>query len=74
MVSRWFKGMSFIFLRLLGQCPCVATGTYNITVTYIQNVCYNKSECTIMTNKKNTNTESTTGIFHEAMVHSFPEA
>jgi hypothetical protein len=28
-----------------------------------------------MTNKKNTKTESTTGIFHEAMVvHSFPEA
>jgi hypothetical protein len=28
-----------------------------------------------MTNKENTNTESTTGIFHEAMVvHSFPEA
>ena len=27
-----------------------------------------------MTNKKNTNTESRAGIFHEAMVHSFPEA
>jgi hypothetical protein len=24
-----------------------------------------------MTNKKNTNTKSTTGIFYEAMVHSF---
>jgi hypothetical protein len=24
----------------LGECPCVATGTYNIAVTYIQNVCY----------------------------------
>jgi hypothetical protein len=58
----------------LGECPCVATGTYNTTVTYIQNVYYIKSECTIMTNKKNTNNESTTCIFHEAMVHSFPEA
>jgi hypothetical protein len=52
----------------LGECPCVTTGTYNTTVTYIQNVCYIKNECTAMTNKKNTNTESTTGIFHEAMV------
>jgi hypothetical protein len=25
---------------LLGECPCVATETYNTTVTYIQNVCY----------------------------------
>jgi hypothetical protein len=36
MVSRWFKGMSFIFLRLLGQCPCVATESYNTTITYEQ--------------------------------------
>jgi len=21
--------------KILGECPCVATGTYNITVTYI---------------------------------------
>jgi hypothetical protein len=62
------------FYSLLGECPCVATRTYNTTVTYIQNVCYIKSEYKIMTNKKNTNTESTAGIFHEAMVHSFPEA
>jgi hypothetical protein len=27
-----------------------------------------------MTNKKNTNTESRAGIFHEAMVYSFSEA
>jgi hypothetical protein len=63
-----------ILQNRLGECPCVATGIYNTTVTYIQNVCYIKSECTLMTNKKNTNTESTTGIFHEAMVHSFLEA
>jgi hypothetical protein len=25
---------------LLGQYPCVATGTYNIMITYIQNVSY----------------------------------
>jgi hypothetical protein len=24
----------------LGECPCVATGTYNTTITYIQNMCY----------------------------------
>jgi hypothetical protein len=23
------------FLLVLGQCPCVATGTYNISITYI---------------------------------------
>jgi hypothetical protein len=26
--------------KLLGQYPCVATGTYNIMITYIQNVSY----------------------------------
>jgi hypothetical protein len=25
---------------ILGQYPCVATGTYNIMITYIQNVSY----------------------------------
>jgi hypothetical protein len=25
---------------LLGECPCVATGTYNNIITYIQNVSY----------------------------------
>jgi hypothetical protein len=33
-----------LLLHILGECPCVATGTYNTTVTYIQNVlyCYDK--------------------------------
>jgi hypothetical protein len=28
------------FLDVLGECPCIVTGIYNTTVTYIQNVCY----------------------------------
>jgi hypothetical protein len=28
------------FINVLGQYPCVATGTYNIMITYIQNVPY----------------------------------
>jgi hypothetical protein len=28
------------FLGILGECLCVATGTYNTIITYIQNMCY----------------------------------
>jgi hypothetical protein len=31
-------GMAAIYI--IGECPCVATGTYNIMITYIQNVSY----------------------------------
>jgi hypothetical protein len=27
-------------LYILDECPCVATVTYNTTITYIQNMCY----------------------------------
>jgi hypothetical protein len=29
-----------IYLNTLGEYPCVATGTYNTMITYIQNVSY----------------------------------
>jgi hypothetical protein len=29
-----------VFIWKLGQYPCVATGTYNTMITYIQNVSY----------------------------------
>jgi hypothetical protein len=32
--------ISLINHLLLGECPCVTTGTYNNIITYIQNVSY----------------------------------
>jgi hypothetical protein len=29
-----------IYMYILGEYPCVATGTYNNIITYIQNVSY----------------------------------
>jgi hypothetical protein len=27
---------SYIYIYILGECPCVATKTYNTTITYVQ--------------------------------------
>jgi hypothetical protein len=35
-----FFKVSVIIFIVIGECPCVATGTYNNIITYIQNVSY----------------------------------